>query len=82
MEIKAVIDGEIRTIDNTQVFVSDEHIGTPWKPYIIQLDPAQGIEEITNDKSQIINARKELRGGILYILRNGKTYTTTGAEVK
>jgi hypothetical protein len=82
MEIKTVLDGEIVTIDNTLTFTSDDHIGTPWEPYIIQLNPAEGIEEITDDKSQITNTRKIFRDGILYILRNGKTYTATGAEVK
>lgn len=82
MEIKTVLDGEIVTIDNTLTFTSDDHIGTPWEPYIIQLNPAEGIEEITDDKSQTTNTRKIFRDGILYILRNGKTYTATGEEVK
>ncbi|MBQ3997833.1 MAG: hypothetical protein II644_00685 [Paludibacteraceae bacterium] len=81
MEIKTVLDGEIVTIDNSLTFVSDNHVGTPWEPYIIQLNPAEGIEEITDDKSQITNTRKIIRDGILYILRNGKTYTATGAEI-
>ncbi|MBQ4018244.1 MAG: hypothetical protein II605_03260, partial [Paludibacteraceae bacterium] len=72
MEIKTVLNGEIVTIDNTLTFTSDNHIGTPWEPYIIQLNPAEGIEEITDDKSQITNTRKIIRDGILYILRNGK----------
>ena len=88
MEIKAVLPDPVTgnpspvTIDASLTFTSDDHIGTPWEPYIIQLNPAEGIEEITDDKSQITNTRKIFRDGILYILRNGKTYTATGAEVK
>ena len=84
MEIKAVIDGEIRTIDNTQVFVSDEHIGTPWEPYVIQLNPAQGIEITPSPSGEGRGEapRKEFRNGILYILRGGKIYTASGAEVR
>jgi hypothetical protein len=41
---------------------------------------AEGIDQITNDKSQMTN--KVLRDGQLFILRNGKTYTASGAEVK
>ena len=82
MEIKAYLNGEIVTIDNSLTFTSDDHIGTPWEPYIIQLNPAEGIEEITDDQSQITNTRKIFRDGILYILRNGKTYNALGAEVR
>jgi hypothetical protein len=41
---------------------------------------AEGIEQITNDKSQMTN--KVLRDGVLYIERNGKTYNAQGAEVR
>ena len=47
MEIKTFLDGEVKTIDNTQTFVSDDHIGTPWEPYIIQLNATEGMEEVS-----------------------------------
>ncbi len=37
--------------------------------------------EITNDQSPITNTTKFLRNGVLYILRDGKTYTITGQRV-
>ena len=43
-------------------------------------DPT-GIEEISNDQSPITNY-KHLKDGHLYILRNGHTYSVTGAMVK
>jgi phage terminase large subunit-like protein len=41
---------------------------------------AEGIEQITNHKSQITN--KVLRDGVLYIERNDKTYNARGAEMR
>ena len=82
MEIKAFLNGEIVTIDKTQTYVSDDHIGTPWEPYIIQLNPAEGFEEVQGDNVQSTKVRKVLREGILYIERNGRIYSTTGQEVK
>ena len=81
MEIKAYIDGEIVTIDASLTFTSDEHLGTPWEPYIIN-HQAEGIEDVSDGDGQGTKARKEFRNGILYILRGGKTYTTTGQEIK
>ena len=46
MELRTVINGEERVIDKTLTFVSDNHIGTPWEPYVIQLNVVDGIEEI------------------------------------
>ena len=40
----------------------------------------QGIEQMTNHKSQMTN--KFLRNGVLLIERNGKTYNAQGAEVR
>ena len=82
MEIKTVLDGEIVTIDNTLTFTSDDHIGTPWEPYIIQLQKEEGLEDVQGNDGQSTKARKEFRNGILYIIRGGKTYTATGQELK
>ena len=84
MELHTVINGEERVIDKTLTFVSDNHIGTPWEPYIIQLNAAEGVEEI--EASQIVNGkssnRKLIIDGILYIIRpNGEMYDVTGKRV-
>ena len=78
MEIKTVLNGEIVTIDNSLTFTSDDHIGTPWEPYVIQLQPTQGIEQapITNDQSPVTN--KVIRDNRLLILKGDKTYNVLG----
>lgn len=48
--------------------------------YIFIPDNGQGIDQITNDQSQMTN--KVLRNGQLLIRKNNKTYTTLGTEVK
>ena len=40
----------------------------------------QGIEDVTNDKSQMTN--KVIKDGQIYILRDGKIYNALGTEVK
>lgn len=35
--LRTCLNGEIVTIDDTQVFVSDATIGNPWTPYVIDL---------------------------------------------
>ena len=40
----------------------------------------EGIDQITNDKSQMTN--KVLRDGVVLIEQNGKTFTVQGQEVK
>ena len=47
---------------------------------VMNFNETQGIETITNDKSQMTN--KVLRDGQLLIIRDGKTYTVTGAELR
>ena len=81
MELRTVINGEERVIDKTLTFVSDSHIGTPWEPYVIQLNVAEGIEEV--DASATLGEyRKILINGILYIVRpNGEMYDVTGKRV-
>ena len=42
--------------------------------------PSTAVENISADGDTAV--RKVFRNGQVYILRNGKTYTTTGVEVK
>ena len=82
MELRTVINGEERVIDKTLTFVSDNHIGTPWEPYVIQLNAAQGVEEVETSATPG-GYRKILINGILYIVRpNGAIYNAIGARVK
>ena len=54
-----------------------------WKDFIIkEMARPEGIEQPTSDSSLKGRANKVLRDGLLFIERNGKTYTTSGAEVK
>ena len=81
MELRTVINGEERVIDKTLTFVSDNHIGTPWEPYVIQLNAAEGVEEI-EASATLGGYRKILINGILYIIRpNGEMYDVTGKRV-
>ena len=81
MELRTVINGEEIVIDKTLTFVSDNHIGTPWEPYIIQLNAAQGVEEI-EASATLGGYCKILINGILYIVRpNGEMYDVTGKRV-
>ena len=81
MELRTVINGEERVIDKTLTFVSDNHLGTPWEPYVIQLNAAQGVEDVQGDNVQCTKVRKVLIDGILYIERNGEKYDATGKRV-
>ena len=46
MEIRAFINGEIRTLVTSLTYSSDGNIGTPWEPFVIDLDNLTGIEDI------------------------------------
>ena len=82
MELRTVINSEEIVIDKTLTFVSDNHIGTPWEPYVIQLNAAQGVEEVETSATPG-GYRKILINGILYIVRpNGAIYNAIGARVK
>lgn len=83
MELRTVIHGEERVIDKTLTFVSDNHIGTPWEPYVIQLNAAEGIEDVQGDNVQCTKVRKVLINDHIYLIRpDGKVYTAQGAEVR
>ena len=52
-----------------------------WKEFgTIAAIPAEGIDQITNDKSKMTN--KIIRDGILLIEKNGKLYNAQGVEVR
>ena len=80
--------------DRTYTVISDNHLGTPWEPYIIQLNAAEGVEEVPSDpygeadrstegrlEVPSTKVRKVLIDGILYIERNGEMYDVTGKRV-
>ena len=48
---------------------------------IQEIGGATGIDQVTNDQSQMTNG-KSFSNGQLLILRDGKVYTVTGAEVR
>ena len=60
-------------------YTDDATLGTLAEPYIIQLQNAEGIEDVQGND---VPCTKVIRNGILYILRGGKTYTATGQEIK
>ena len=69
--------------NQTLEYVTNAIAGTTEQPLLITLGSVTtgvGEGQTTNDPSQMTN--KVFRNGILYILRNGKTYNAQGAEVK
>ena len=81
MEIKTMLNGEIVTIDNTLTFVSDDHIGTPWEPYVINLQTPQGIAPVTDNSSAVTATYKIIENNHVYIIRNGEKYDMTGKKL-
>ena len=72
--------GETITVQQTLTYTDDATLGSLDEPYIIQLNPAQGIEEV--DASAMLGGyRKIFINGILYIFRNGEKYDATGKRV-
>lgn len=50
IELRTCINGEMVVIDNTQTYISDVNIGTPWNPYVIDLSEVRtGISTIAAD---------------------------------
>ena len=50
IELRTCINGEMVVIDNTQTYISDVNIGTPWNPYVIDLSAVlTGISTIAAD---------------------------------
>ena len=72
--------GETITVQQTLTYADDATLGSLDEPYIIQLNVAEGIEEV--DASAMLGGyRKILINGILYIERNGEKYDATGKRV-
>jgi hypothetical protein len=83
MEIKTVLNGEIVTIDGTQTYVSDDHIGTPWAPYIIDLSVLRNsLEDVSGDTRHGSNVRKIIEDGHVIIIRGNERYDVTGKKLQ
>jgi hypothetical protein len=73
--------GETITAQQTLTYTDDATLGSLDEPYIIQLDLADGIDEI-EASATLGGYRKILINGILYIVRpNGEMYDATGKRV-
>ena len=72
---------ETITVQQTLTYTDDATLGSLDEPYIIQLNAAEGIEDV--DASAMLGGyRKILINGILYIVRpNGEMYDVTGKRV-
>ena len=88
MEIKAVLPDPVTgnpspvTIDASLTFTSDDHIGTPWEPYIINLQQAEGIDLIGTDDVKANRPYKVIEDNHLFIIRGNDRYDATGQRVK
>ena len=73
--------GETITVEQTLTYADDATLGSLDEPYIIQLNVAEGIDEI-EASATLGRYRKILINGILYIVRpNGEMYDATGKRV-
>ncbi len=72
--------GETITIQQTLTYTDDATLGSLDEPYIIQLNVAEGIENVQGNV-QGIKVQKVFEDGILYIIRNGEKYDATGKRV-
>ena len=51
IEVRTCIDGDIVSIDNSQKYTTDQIIGTPWEPYVIDLSAlVTGIADMAADE--------------------------------
>lgn len=82
MSIHTVLNGEEVTIDSNLTYVSDEHMGTPWEPYIIQLNPAEVIETVGAEGADTIRTYKILEDDHIVIIRNNEKYDVTGKKLQ
>ena len=72
---------ETITVQQTLTYTDDATLGSLDEPYIIQLNVADGIEEV-EASAMLGGYRKILINGILYIVRpNGEKYDATGKRV-
>ena len=82
LSYKMALGDQVYETVETLHYVTDAIVGTPDMPHLIRFGEGQGIEDVRSDDVRSTKVRKVFRNGVLYILRNGKTYTATGAEVK
>ena len=81
MEIKTMLNGEILSIDNTLTFTSDDHIGTPWEPYVINLQQSEGIDTVSGNDSSV-TVYKVIKNDHVVIIRNNERYDVTGKKLQ
>lgn len=83
-----LVDNEtgIRTNLALEDYTVTLEAGTQDDRFYLEISPikhvATGVEEITGDGSQVTGARKVMVDGILYIIKDGKVFSTQGARVK
>ena len=73
--------GETITVQQTLTYTDDATLGSLDEPYIIQLNAPQGVEKVPSDQVPSTKVQKVFEDGILYIIRNGEKYDTTGKRV-
>ena len=73
--------GETITVQQTLTYTDDATLGSLDEPYIIQLNAAEGIDQVSSDQVPSTKVQKVFEDGILYILRNGEKYDATGKRV-
>jgi hypothetical protein len=66
IEIRANVNGSIKTVCTILTYVSDGSIGTPWEPFVIDINDLTGINDI----------RVPVSDGVWYTLQ-GIRYGTT-----
>jgi hypothetical protein len=49
MELRVALEGQVYTVDTSLTYRSDDNIGTPWVPYVIDLSPYMLVGDITGD---------------------------------
>ncbi len=72
----------VEVTDTELAFETNAAIGTPASPYVLVVPEGTptDLEEVTGDGLPVTG--KIIRNGQLFILRDGKTYSVTGAEVE
>lgn len=68
-------------VSQTLQYTDDATIGTLAEPYIIQLSPAEGIEEVPSDEVQSTKVYKIIENNHVFIIRNGEKYDVTGKKL-
>ena len=62
LELRTCIDGQVVTIDDKLTFSTDANIGTPWKPYVIDLTDVQAIHDIHYSDNGAVETLYDLQG--------------------